>query len=71
MYTVRPEKKLSQHERTQNTTNSGKNLQLRTQIDTAPSQNGKISTAIRYYEIPTGRKEKPRPPTEETSGLLH
>jgi hypothetical protein len=44
-----------------------KNQQLQTQMDTACSQNGQISTTICYYEIPTSRKKEP---TEVTSGLL-
>jgi hypothetical protein len=49
-----------------NTTSSGKNPQ----IDITCLQNGKIWTPVCYYEIPTGRKEEPRLPTEETFGHL-
>jgi hypothetical protein len=48
-----------------------KNRQLQTQVDTTCSQNEQISTPIHCSEIQTSRKEEPRPPTEETSRLLH
>jgi hypothetical protein len=40
-------------------------------MDTACSQNGQILTHTCYYVIPTSRKQKLRPPTNETSGLLY
>jgi hypothetical protein len=56
------------HERTQNTASSGKNQQLQTQTDTTCLQYGQVSTPICYYGILASRKEKPTPPTKETSG---
>jgi hypothetical protein len=40
-------------------------------MDAICSQTGQISTPEHYHEISTSRKEEPRMPIKETSGLLY